>query len=63
MVFRLAPNSIHTWFHLEKKFHEHFYTGDNELKLSHLTSVKQNMMNRSPITSSVLETQKTDVTV
>ena len=37
----LAPNSIHTWFHLEQKFHEHFYAGEVELKLSHLTSVKQ----------------------
>ena len=37
----LAPNSIHTWFHLEQKFHEHFYAGEIELKLSHLTSVRQ----------------------
>ena len=37
----LAPNSIHTWFHLEQKFNEHFYAGEVELKLSHLTSVKQ----------------------
>jgi len=37
----LAPSSVLTWYHLEKKFHEHFYTGENELKLSHLTSVKQ----------------------
>ena len=27
----LAPNSIHTWFHLEQKFHEHFYAGQIEL--------------------------------
>jgi hypothetical protein len=26
---------------LEKKFHEHFFSGYNELKLSHLTSVKR----------------------
>lgn len=37
----LAPDSIHTWSQLEHKFHEHLYTGDNELRLSHLTSVKQ----------------------
>src|SRR3954466_7509611 len=37
----LAPNSIHTWFHLERKFHEHFYVGEVQLKLSHLTSTKQ----------------------
>jgi hypothetical protein len=27
--------------HLEQIFHDHFYSGENELKLSHLTSVKQ----------------------
>jgi hypothetical protein len=37
----LPYGSINTWYHLEKKFHEHFYSGDNELKLSHLTSVRQ----------------------
>jgi len=37
----LAPSSINSWFDLEKKFHEHFFSGYNELKLSHLTSVKR----------------------
>ena len=37
----LSLNSIQTWFQLERKFHEHFYNGDNELRLCHLTSVKQ----------------------
>ena len=37
----LAPNSIQTWSQLERKFHEHFLNGDNELRLCHLTSVKQ----------------------
>lgn len=37
----LAPNSIYTWSQLEQKFYEYFYTGDTELRLSHLTSVKQ----------------------
>jgi hypothetical protein len=37
----LAPGSILTWTHLEQRFHDHFYSGENELKLSHLTSVKQ----------------------
>ena len=37
----LPPGSITTWFHLEQKLHDHFYSGDNELKLSHLTSVRQ----------------------
>lgn len=37
----LPPNSIHTWQELETKFHDYFYTGETELRLSHLTSVKQ----------------------
>uniref|UniRef100_J3NCY2 Retrotransposon gag domain-containing protein n=1 Tax=Oryza brachyantha TaxID=4533 RepID=J3NCY2_ORYBR len=37
----LPPNSVHTWSQLEEKFHEYFYTGDTELRLAHLTSVKQ----------------------
>ena len=37
----LSPNSIQTWSQLERKFHEYFYNGDNELRLCHLTSVKQ----------------------
>jgi DNA-binding response OmpR family regulator len=37
----LAPNSVHTWAQLEQKFHEYFFTGDTELRLSHLTSVRQ----------------------
>jgi hypothetical protein len=45
----LPVNSIHTWEQLEQKFHDHFYSGDNELRLSHLTSVKQK--NDEPVTS------------
>jgi hypothetical protein len=37
----LPPSSILTWAHLEQRFHDHFYSGENELKLSHLTSIKQ----------------------
>jgi hypothetical protein len=37
----LAPNSIFTWAQLEQKFHEYFYFGDTELRLSHLTDIKQ----------------------
>jgi hypothetical protein len=37
----LAPNSIFTWAQLEQKFHESFYSGDTELRLSHLTVIKQ----------------------
>jgi hypothetical protein len=37
----LAPNSIFTWAQLEHKFHEYFYSSDTELRLSHLTAIKQ----------------------
>ena len=37
----LPPNSINTWNQLEEKFHDHFYTGTNELKLIDLTSIRQ----------------------
>ena len=36
-----SPNSITSWEQLEQKFHDHFFFGSYELKLSHLTSVKQ----------------------
>jgi hypothetical protein len=36
-----APGSIFTWAQLEQKFHEYFYSGDTELRLSHLTAIKQ----------------------
>ena len=37
----LPPNSVHTWADLEQKFHDYFFNGQIELKLSHLTPVKQ----------------------
>jgi hypothetical protein len=37
----LAPNPIFTWAQLEQKFHVYFYSGDIELRLSHLISMKQ----------------------
>ena len=37
----LTPNSIRSWDELEQKFHDHFYNGDNETKLTDLTSVRQ----------------------
>jgi hypothetical protein len=37
----LAPSSIFTWAQLEQKFYEYFYSGDTELRLSHLTTIKQ----------------------
>jgi hypothetical protein len=36
----LAPNPIFTWAQLEQKFHVYFYSGDIELRLSHLISMK-----------------------
>jgi hypothetical protein len=37
----LPPNSIFTLAQLEQKFHEYFYSGDTELRLSHLIAIKQ----------------------
>ena len=37
----LAPYSILTWEQSERKYHDHLYSRDNELKLSHSTSVRQ----------------------
>jgi hypothetical protein len=37
----LAPNSIHSSNQLEQSFHDHFFSGDYQLKLTDLTSVKQ----------------------
>jgi hypothetical protein len=37
----LALNSIFTWTQLEQKIHEYFYSGNTELRLSHLTGIKQ----------------------
>ena len=36
----LALNAIHSWDELEQKFHDYFYSGDNETKLTDLTSVR-----------------------
>jgi hypothetical protein len=37
----LSPSSIDSWEQLERKFHDHFYSPENKLKLSNLTSVRQ----------------------
>jgi hypothetical protein len=37
----LAPNSIFTWAQLEQRLQEYFYSGDIELRLSHLSAIKQ----------------------
>jgi hypothetical protein len=41
LVFIFTPNSIDSWNQLEQKFHDHFFSGDYQLKLTDLTSVKQ----------------------
>jgi hypothetical protein len=37
----LSPSSIDSWKQLEHKFHDHFYSPKNELKLLDLTSIRQ----------------------
>jgi hypothetical protein len=37
----LPPNSVYTFSDIENKFHDYFFIGETELKLSHLVSVKQ----------------------
>jgi len=39
----LPPNSVYTFADLEQKFYDYFFTGETELKLSHLTLVKQKL--------------------
>jgi hypothetical protein len=51
----LTPNSIFTWAQLEQKIHEYFYSSDIELRLSHLTAIRQNIMSLSPIILEDLE--------
>jgi hypothetical protein len=37
----LPPNLIDSWASLEQKFHDYFYNGEVELRLSDLTSLRQ----------------------
>jgi hypothetical protein len=37
----LPRNSIDSWVSLEQKFHNYFYNGEVELRLSNITSLKQ----------------------
>jgi hypothetical protein len=37
----LPPNSVDTWDHSEQNFHDYFYSGECELRLSHLVAIKQ----------------------
>jgi hypothetical protein len=46
----LVPNSIFPWAQIEQKFHEYFYSGDTEIRLSHLTTIKQIIMSKPLIT-------------
>jgi hypothetical protein len=40
--FTILPScSIGLWAKLKEKFHNHFYTGIHETRLSHLASVRQ----------------------
>jgi hypothetical protein len=41
LLASLAPNSVSTWAQLEQKVYEYFYSGNTELRLSHLIVVKQ----------------------
>jgi hypothetical protein len=59
----LAPNSIDCWDQLEQKFHDHFFSGSYQLKLTDLTSVRQNKENQFLITLSALKKLKTVVLI
>jgi hypothetical protein len=37
----LPTNLVHSWERLEQKFHDYFYNGETELRLSHLVAVMQ----------------------
>jgi hypothetical protein len=37
----LPANSPDTWERLEQRFHDYFYTGETELRLSHLVVIRQ----------------------
>jgi hypothetical protein len=37
----LPPNSIDSWVSMEQKFHDYFYNGEAELRLSDFTSLRQ----------------------
>jgi hypothetical protein len=41
LVFIFNPQLIDSWNQLEQKFHAHFFSGNYQLKLTDLTSVKQ----------------------
>src|SRR6185437_14651850 len=43
----LPANSIIFWADLEKQFHQFFYSGIEEMKLTDLTNLSKGMMNQS----------------
>jgi hypothetical protein len=57
----LLVNSIRTSEQLGQKFHDHFYSGDNELRLSQLTSVRKK--HDEPVTSYVRRFRETKTIV
>ena len=60
--FTLLPScSIGSWVELEEKFHNHFYNGAQETRLSHLTSVHQGRDELVLDFSNYLEGLRTDV--
>jgi hypothetical protein len=59
----LAPNSIHSSNQLEQSFHDHFFSGDYQLKLTDLTSVKQGKTKQSLIILSILKRLKIKVSI
>ena len=59
----LPPNSVFTFADLEQKFHDYFFTGETELKLSHLTSVKQKIHKGVADILEDLDTLETDAIV
>ena len=59
----LAPNSIRSWDELEQKFHDHFYSGDNETKLTDLRSVRQGRDDLSMSTLRDLKISKIDTLI
>jgi hypothetical protein len=46
----LGPNSVDNWQTLEQRFHDYFYNGEVELRLSDLTVVRKNIMKLCRIT-------------
>jgi hypothetical protein len=59
----LPPNLVYSFSDIENKFCDYFFTRETELKLSHLVSVRQNLMNLFLSTLEDLETLETNAIV